>query len=88
MKFLKTPTGLIIISLVLLVVIVLITYNWATIRSWFVRPIIVGDVPAVAPRIITTPVIINVRRPRKVCYCGEVSQGTFDIDQPCPPCEE
>lgn len=38
MKFLKTPAGLIITALVLLVAIVAITYNWDAIKAWFSSP--------------------------------------------------
>lgn len=35
MKFLKTPSGLIISALVIIGAVALISYNWNTIKGWF-----------------------------------------------------
>lgn len=34
-NFLKTPKGLIITGIILLVIVLLISYNWKTVKAWF-----------------------------------------------------
>lgn len=47
--FLKTPKGLIIAALVVLVIVIIISYNWNTIKGWF------SSSSVSASRNITTP---------------------------------